>query len=54
MFDTKGNNIYVKEELQDIYLYYSCASMNCIFHETALENPMHCIIRDINILPFVY
>ena len=54
MFDTKGTHIYVKEEEEDIYLYYSCPSMNYIFHETALENPMHCIIRDIHILPFVY
>ena len=37
-------NIHIKEEEQEINLYHSCASMNCIFHETALEKPMHCII----------
>ena len=49
VFDTNGRDINVKEEEQDIYFYHSCASMNCIFNETASENPMQCIIRDIDI-----
>ena len=52
VFDTKGKNIYVKEEGQDIY--HSWAFMNWILHETAIDDPMHCINRDIQILPFVY
>ena len=43
LFDANGKNIYIKEEEQEIYLYDSGASMNCMFHETALENPMRCI-----------
>ena len=35
LFDAEGKTIHIKEEEQEINLYYSCASMNCIFHETA-------------------
>ena len=47
-------NINVKEDEQEINLYHSCAFMNYIFNETAVENPMHCIFRDSHILKCVY
>ena len=34
----------MQKKKRKIYLYHSCAPMSCIFHETALENPMHCIL----------
>ena len=45
LFDAKGINKYMNEEEQEIYLYHNGASVNCIFHETALKNPMHCITK---------